>query len=84
LRGHESEVAQPAHAVNMAGNILEFPIRNRSLFSPEINSEVLSNSELNRILIAAIQALPHVNDVTRREELKLALCDLLLDEHGVA
>jgi hypothetical protein len=68
----------------MAGKILEFPIRNRSLFSPEINSEVLSNSELNRILIAAIQALPHVNDVTRREELKLALCDLLLQENGVA
>ena len=68
----------------MAGKILEFPIRNPSLFSPEINSEVLSNSELNRILIAAIQALPYVNDVTRREDLKRALCDLLLDENGVA
>jgi hypothetical protein len=64
--------------------VLEFPIRNRSLFSPEINSEVLSNSELNRILIAAIQALPHINDLTRREELKQALCDLLLSENGVA
>jgi hypothetical protein len=68
----------------MVGKILDFPIRNPRLFSPEINSEVLSNSELNRILIAAIQALPHVNDVTRREELKRALCDLLLDENIVA
>jgi hypothetical protein len=81
---YESEVAQPAYVVNMPGNILEFPIRNRNLFSPEINCEVLSNGELNRILIAAIQALPHVNDLTRREELKRALCELLLDEHGVA
>jgi hypothetical protein len=62
------------------GKLLEFPIRNPSLFSPEINSQVLSSSELNRTLIAAIQALPHVNDVTRREELKRALCDLLLDD----
>jgi hypothetical protein len=66
------------------GKVLEFPIRNPSLFSAEINYQVLGSSEFNRILLAAIQALPHVKDVTRREELKRALCDLLLDENVVA
>jgi len=66
------------------GKLLEFPMRNPNLFSREINYQVLSSSEFNRILYAAIQALPHVNDPTRREELKRALCDLLLDENGVA
>src|SRR2546423_1700530 len=64
----------------MAGKILEFPIRNPTLFSPEVNYQVLTGSEFNRILIAAIRALPHVNDVTRREELKPALCDFLLEK----
>jgi hypothetical protein len=68
----------------MAGKILEFPMRNPTLFSPEINDQVLSGSEFNRILYAAIRALPHVNDVPRREDLKRALCDLLLHENGVA
>jgi len=68
----------------MAGKILEFPMRNPTLFSPEINDQVLSGGEFNRILYAAIRALPHVNDLTRREELKRALCDLLLHENGVA
>ena len=68
----------------MAGKILEFPMRNPTLFSAEINYEVLSGSEFNRILYAAIRALPHVNDVPRREDLKRALCDLLLHENGVA
>jgi len=68
----------------VTGKVLEFPIRNPSLFSPEINYQVLSSSEFNRILIAAIQALPHVKDGTRREELKRALCDLLLDENEIA
>ena len=68
----------------MAGKILEFPMRNPTLFSPEINDQVLSGSEFNRILYAAIRALPHVNDLPRREELKRALCDLLLHENGVA
>ena len=62
------------------GKLLEFPIRNPSLFSDEINCQVLSSSEFNRILFAAIQALPHINDVALREELKRALCDLLLDD----
>jgi hypothetical protein len=66
------------------GKVLDFPMRNPNLFSPEINYQVLSSSEFNRILYAAIQALPHVNDQTRREELKRALCDLLLHENGVA
>ena len=64
--------------------VLQFPMRNPDLFSREINYHVLSCSEFNRILYAAIQALPHVNDPTRREELKRALCDLLLREDGVA
>ncbi len=68
----------------MVGKILEFPMRNPTLFSPEVNYQVLSGSEFKRILYAAIRALPHVNDVTRREELKQALCDLLLHENGVA
>ena len=59
-------------------------MRNPTLFSPEINDQVLSGSEFNRILYAAIRALPHVNDLPRREELKRALCDLLLHENGVA
>ncbi len=66
------------------GKVLEFPVRNPNLFSRQINYQVLSSSEFNRILYAAIQALPHVNDPTRREELKQALCDLLLYENGVA
>ena len=66
------------------GKVLQFPIRNPDLFSREINYQVLSNSEFNRILYAAIRALPHVQDQRRREELKRALCDLLLREDGVA
>ena len=66
------------------GKLLGFPMRNPNLFSPEINYQVLSRSECNRILYAAIRALPHVNDINRREELKRALCDLLLNENGVA
>jgi hypothetical protein len=60
--------------------VLQFPIRNRALFSPEVNSEVLSNSEFTGVLCAAIRALPHVKDFECREELKRALCELLLDE----
>lgn len=68
----------------MAGRVLQFPMRNPDLFSPEINSQVLSTTKLNQILYAAIQALPHVQDLGRREELKIALCELLLPEDGVA
>ena len=66
------------------GKLLQFPVRNPDLFSREINYQVLSNSEFNRILYAAIRALPHVQDQHHREELKRALCDLLLREDGVA
>lgn len=68
----------------MAGQVLQFPIRNPDLFSPEINSQVLSSTKLNQILYAAIQALPHIHDLRSREELKKALCELLLPEDGVA
>jgi hypothetical protein len=68
----------------MAGRVLQFPMRNPDLFSPEINSQVLSTSKLNQILYAAIQALPHIHDLRSREELKAALCELLLPEDGVA
>jgi len=67
-----------------SGKLLQFPIRNPDLFSREVNHEVLSNSEFNRILYAAIRALPHVRDSHCREELKRALCHLLLREDGVA
>jgi len=63
-----------------AGKVLRFPIRNPGLFSPEINYEVLSNSEFTSVLCAAIRALPHVKDSECREELKRTLCELLLRE----
>jgi hypothetical protein len=66
------------------GKVLQFPMRNPELFSREINRQVLNTSEYNRLLYAAIQALPHVQHSARREELKGALCDLLLDEDIVA
>ena len=66
------------------GTLLQFPIRNPDLFSREINYQVLSNSEFNPILYAAIRALPHVKNSHCRERLKRALCDLPLREDGVA
>lgn len=66
------------------GKLLQFPLRNPDLFSREINYQVLSNGKFNQILYAAIGALPHVLDLHRREELKRALCELLLRENGVA
>ena len=68
----------------MAGKVLQFPMRNPELFSAEINSQVLSATMLNEILYAAIQALPHIQDLRRREDLKSALCELLLPEGSVA
>ena len=59
-----------------AQNVLQFPMRNPDLFSPEINSQLLTGSEFNRVLQAAILALPHIQDSHIREELKDALCDL--------
>jgi hypothetical protein len=59
-------------------NVVSFPVRNPELFCSEINCEILTNSELYRVLYATIRALPHVQDAGRREELKEALCELLL------
>lgn len=64
--------------------LLQFPVHNPDLFSQEINQQVLTTSEFNRVLYAAIRALPHVRDSSLRNELKRALCDLLLDQNGAA
>jgi hypothetical protein len=65
----------------MAGQkLLEFPLRNPQLFTAEINCQMLGAGGFRRVLYAAIQALPHVEDPLCREELKRALCDLLLDQ----
>lgn len=64
--------------------VLQFPMRNPDLFSREINQQVLRNSEFNLILYAAIRALPHVQNSRLRDELKCALCDLLLRQNGAA
>ena len=60
----------------MAGELLRFPLGKHELFSREINCEVLRSSEVNRVLYAAIRALPHVQNSRLREELKSAICDL--------
>jgi hypothetical protein len=59
--------------------VVQFPVRNPALFSREIRSEMLSAGEFNQILRAAIRALPHVRDAELREDLKRALCDVLLE-----
>jgi len=64
--------------------LLQFPMRNHELFSLEINQQVLRNSEFNQVLYAAIRALPHVQNSRLRDELKRALCDLLLRQDGAA
>ena len=58
------------------GKLLQFPIRQPDLFTPEINREALSTGGLYRILYAAIRALPYVQDPQCQEELKRALCNL--------
>ncbi|HZQ24760.1 MAG TPA: hypothetical protein VFA89_18375 [Terriglobales bacterium] len=68
----------------MSGKLVRFPMRHPDMFTPEINCEVLSHSEMRRVLYAAIQALPHVQDRLRQEELKSALCDLLLKTNNAA
>jgi len=68
----------------VTGKLLQFPMRNHDLFSREINCQILSSSKFNEILYAAIRALPHVKNSHCREQLKRALCDLLLPEDGVA
>ncbi|HZQ20275.1 MAG TPA: hypothetical protein VFA90_16295 [Terriglobales bacterium] len=66
------------------GKLLQFPMRNPDLFSREINCQILSSSKFNEILYAAIRALPHVSNLQYREDLKRALCDLLLRDDIVA
>lgn len=61
-------------------NVVPFPVRNPELFSPEINCEILASGELYRVLCATIRALPHVRDAQKQEELKQALCELLLKD----
>ena len=63
-----------------SAKVLQFPKRNPYLFTREINAQALGTSELHRVLFAAIRALPHVEDSRWREELKQALCDLLLEQ----
>jgi hypothetical protein len=79
------QLIMAAKKVSMeSGKVLHFPVRNPLLFSPEINSQALGSSRITEVLYAAINALPHVSDPGRREDLKRALCELLLSEHGVA
>ena len=68
----------------MEGKLLQFPLGNPELFSRDINHQVLRNSEFNEVLYAAIRALPHVRNSRFREELKQALCDLLMRQDGAA
>ena len=68
----------------MAEKLLQFPLGNPELFSREINCEVLRSSEFNQVLYAAIRALPYVQNKRFREELKHALCDLLIRQNGAA
>jgi hypothetical protein len=63
----------------MAAKLLEFPLGNPELFSREINCEVLESGKFHEVLCAAIRALPHVENSGLREELKRALCDLLMN-----
>ncbi len=59
------------------GKLLQFPMCNPELFSPEINNEMLCTCEFSQVLSAAIRALPYVSNLQVRTELKRALCDLL-------
>ena len=59
--------------------VVPFPVRNPELFSPEINSQIMG-TELYQVLYATIRALPYVQDRQRQEELKQALCALLLSD----
>jgi len=75
---------QSGAEVKMAGKLLQFPLGKPELFSREINCEVLRSSEINQVLYAAIRALPHVQNARLREELRSALCDLLIPQNGAA
>jgi hypothetical protein len=77
-------VSQEA-AVDMPnGKLLQFPMLNPALFSPEINSQALSATKVNNALYAAIRALPYIANPLEKEELRRSLCELLLPEGEVA
>ncbi len=67
----------------MADYVIELPMQNPQLFSPEINRQVLAGGRLHFVLYSAIRALPYVEESERRENLKRALCDLLLWDPAV-
>ncbi len=67
----------------MADHVIELPMQNPQLFSPEINRQVLAGGRLHFVLYSAIRALPYVEESERRENLKRALCDLLLWDPAV-
>jgi hypothetical protein len=54
----------------MADHVIELPVRNPHLFSPEINRQALVAGNLYFVLHSAIQALPHVQESECRENLK--------------
>jgi hypothetical protein len=62
----------------MADHVIELPVRNPQLFSPEINRQALAGGKLYGVLYSAIHALPYVQESECRENLKRALCDLFL------
>jgi hypothetical protein len=62
----------------MADHVIELPVRDPHLFSPDINRQALAGGKLHRALYSAIQALPYVQENRCRENLKRALCELLL------
>lgn len=61
-------------------NLIPFPLRDPESFTPEINRQILESSEFRRLLFAAIEALPYVDDPHSGEELKQALCQLIAPE----
>jgi len=67
----------------MADHVIELPMQNPQLLSPEINRQVLAGGRLHFVLYSAIRALPYVEESERRENLKRALCDLLLWDPAV-
>jgi hypothetical protein len=58
-------------------NLIPFPLRDPQSFTPEINRQVLETSAFRRLLFAATEALPHVDDPSCGEELRQALCQLI-------
>lgn len=61
-------------------NLIPFPVLDPESFSPDINREVLATSEFRRLIYAAIEALPYIDDERCGEELKQALCQLIAPE----